>query len=62
MAKKIVIYIYIYIIGYDDNDKIVLFLIMLPQLIGYYKIFKSSKAMNFICNNEKLQIFIKNLY
>ena len=45
MVKK---NLYLYYIGYDDNDEIVPLLINLPQLIGYYKIVKNGKAMNFI--------------
>ena len=47
------IYIYIYIyIGYDDNDEIVSLFIKLPQMVGYYNIFKSGKTMNFICDDK----------
>ena len=58
------IYIYIYIlhigydvymiyIGYDDDYKIVLLLIKLPQLSGYYRIFKNGETINFVCVNKK---------
>ena len=36
-----------YFIGYDDNDEIRPFCIMLPQMIRYAKYFDDNKTMSF---------------
>ena len=43
-----------YFIGYNDNDDIRPLCIMLPQMIGYVKCFKSNKTMSYRINDNKL--------
>ena len=43
-----------FFIGYNDNDKIRPLCIMLPQMVGYAKYFKSSKTMSLKVSEEKL--------
>ena len=53
--------VYRYYIGYDDNDDIILLVIRLLQMIGYYKIFKNNKVMDFRCDDENLLKNMKNI-